>query len=201
MKKPVAIVLHGPSGVGKDTLIDILRQRIDIHRPTSTTSRPPRRDEAQGTHYHFVTPEEFLDKVERGDFVERALVYGDLKGLERDELERPLAKGRDIVIRTDVQGARRWRELLEGAVFVFVAAENEDALRQRLAGRETEDEETIERRIAVLEDELADMPNNDYVVVNRSHKADEAVSELIDIIETERTNTERPKPRLRLPQG
>jgi guanylate kinase len=197
MKKPVAIVLHGPSGVGKDTIIDILRERIGIHRPTSTTSRPPRPGEADGKHYHFVTPAEFLDRVERHEFVERALVYGDLKGLERIEVEQPLQAGKDIIIRTDVQGARRWRELLEGAVFVFLTAESEDVLRRRLVERATEDNESLERRFAELEDELADIPNNDYVVVNRRDHVDEAVKELIEIIERERANEARPAPKLR----
>lgn len=197
MDKPVVLILHGPSGVGKDTLIDILRERTGIHRPTSTTSRPPRPDEEQGDHYHFISAETFREKVDRGDFVEHALVYGDLKGLERAEVEGPLAEGRDLIIRTDVQGARRWRQLLDGAVFVFLTAESEDVLKQRLEQRGTEDEKSLERRWEELREELDDMPNNDYVVVNRRGHIEEAVAELMAILERERANPDRPHPKLR----
>ncbi len=197
MNKPVAIVLHGPSGVGKDTVIDRLRERIDIHRPTSTTSRPPRPGEHDGKHYHFVSSEDFLDMVERHEFLERALVYGDLKGLERAEMERCLAMGKDIIIRTDIQGARRWRELLEGAIFVFLTAEDEETLRKRLENRDTEDGESLERRWSVLEEELADIPNNDYVLVNRRDQVEETVDELIRIVDRERKNPARQPLRLR----
>ncbi|MFN0147479.1 MAG: guanylate kinase [Dehalococcoidia bacterium] len=195
--RPLVIVLHGPSGVGKDSVIDALRARTGIHRATSSTSRLRRTDEEDGNHYHFLTREEFEGKREAGDFVESALVYGDWKGLERAEILGPLAEGRDVIIRTDVQGARTWREKIEGAVFIFLTAEDRDALRARLVGRGSEDETSVARRIAELEDELADIDNNDYVVVNHHLGLDQTVSEVEEIIERERHNPERPLPRLR----
>lgn len=197
MDHPVVVVLHGPSGVGKDTVIEMLRERTTVHRPTSTTSRFPRAGEQDGIDYHFVSAEEFLDRVERHEFAERALVYGQLKGLERREIEGPLAMGRDVIIRTDVQGARRWREIIEGAVFVFLMADDVDVLKQRLVARQTEDGADLARRFAELEDELSDIPNNDYVVYNRHGQVDGAVAELIALIERERKNPGRPSPRLR----
>jgi guanylate kinase len=197
MANPVVVVLHGPSGVGKDTVIEQLRAQTGIHRPTSTTSREPREGEREGVDYHFVTPGEFLDGVERGEFIERALVYGQLKGLERAEIERPLAEGRDVVIRTDVQGARRWRQVLEGAVFVFLMADDVEVLKARLVSRQTEEPGELQRRFAELQDELDDMPNNDYIVHNRHGQLADAVVELVSIIERERENTARPVPRLR----
>ncbi|MGE5594432.1 MAG: guanylate kinase [Hyphomicrobiales bacterium] len=195
--RPVVLVLHGPSGVGKDTVIDLLRERTGIHRATSSTSRPMRPDEVDGDHYHFYTVEEFERKRAAGEFAESAIVYGDWKGLERREIEEPLARGEDVIIRTDVQGARTWRQKLEGAVFVFLTAEDREALRERLVGRGTEDEASLAARIAELEAELADIENNDYVVVNRHGQPEQTVAELQRIIERERCNAARPAPRLR----
>lgn len=196
MSKPVVLVLHGPSGVGKDTVIDRLRERTGIHRATSSTSRERRPDEQDGDHYHFYTRAEFERRRAAGDFIECAIVYGDWKGLERREIDGPLAKSEDVIIRTDVQGARAWREKLTGAVFVILLAEDRDVLRERLAGRGSEDPASLRRRMAELDEELADVENNDYVVYNRDGQPDAAVDELVRIIEAERCNPRRPEPRL-----
>lgn len=195
-KKPVVVILHGPSGVGKDTVIDRLRQRTGIHRALSSTTRPRRPDEAGDGHYHFMARDEFEERLGRGEFLEHAEVYGDLKGLERSEVLPYLARGEDVVIRTDVQGARTWRERLPAAVTVFLMADDRETLRQRLIDRATEDPAALERRLAELDEELADLPNNDYVVVNRDGAADEAAAELALIIERERSNFLRPRPAL-----
>lgn len=193
---PVVIVIHGPSGVGKDTVIDRLRERLNIHRATSSTSRPPRHYEEDGIHYHFLSREEFERKIEAGDFVEYARVYDQWKGVERSEIEDPLARGEDVIIRTDVQGARTWREKIEGGVFVFLMAEDREALRARLIERGSEDEDSLAIRIAELEEELSDVENNDYVVINRHGRLDDAIDEIAGIIERERHNPHRPPVRL-----
>ena len=195
-QKPLVLVLHGPSGVGKDTVIDRLRERTGIHRATSSTSRPPRPDEQHGTHYHFYKRDEFEQKRDAGDFIESALVYDEWKGLERNEILGPLSAGQDVIIRTDVQGARTWRDLIEGAVFVILMAESRDALRDRLIGRGSEDPESLARRLAELDEELADIDNNDYVVMNEQGRVDETVSRLEEIIAKERCDPSRPFPRL-----
>ncbi|GIW17230.1 guanylate kinase [Tepidiforma sp.] len=194
--KPLVIVLHGPSGVGKDSVIDRLRERLGIHRATSSTTRPPRPGEIDGVHYHFLTETEFRRKIEAGEFAEWADVYGDLKGVERREIEPFLASGQDVIIRTDVQGARTWRRKLEGAVFIFLTAEDREVLRARLAARGSEDPQSLARRLAELEEELADIPNNDYVVINRHGQLEQAVDEIAGIIARERCNPDRPPARL-----
>jgi guanylate kinase len=196
-RKPVVVVLHGPSGVGKDTVIARLRDRLGIRRATSSTTRPPRPGEVDGVDYHFLDEETFRRKIADGEFLEFAEVYGDLKGLERRELEEPLARGEDVIIRTDVQGARWWRKVLEGAVFVLLVPEDIVALRRRLEGRNSEDPESLAKRLAEFDAEVADAPNNDYVVVNREGALDETVEELASIIERERANPDRPVPRIR----
>jgi len=195
-EKPLVLVLHGPSGVGKDTVIDALRKKTGIHRATSSTTRRPRPDEVDGSDYHFLSCSEFEEKIKAGDFLEYARVYGDWKGLERGDVLGPLSEGRDVIIRTDVQGARTWRERMEGAVFVFLLAESRESLQARLRERGSEDGESLERRLAELEAELADVDNNDYLVVNRQGQIEETVAELEEIIRKERDNPERPPPRL-----
>ncbi|HQW50537.1 MAG TPA: guanylate kinase [Tepidiformaceae bacterium] len=196
--RPLVIVLHGPSGVGKDTVIDMLRERTGIHRATSSTSRLPRENEVDGNHYHFLSEIQFEQKIRAGEFAEWARVYDDYKGLERREVEEPLREGRDVIIRTDVQGARTWRERLDGAVFIFLMAEDREVLRSRLSSRGSEDADSLARRIAELEEELADIENNDYVVYNRHGELEEAVTEIARIIAAEKQKPGRRAVRLRV---
>lgn len=194
---PLVIVIHGPSGVGKDTIIDRLRERTHIHRATSTTSRPPRHYEEDGAHYHFISEQEFQRKIAAGDFIEYARVYDQWKGVERREIEGPLSRGEDVIIRTDVQGARTWREKLEGAIFIFLMAEDREALKERLTSRGSEDERSLAVRIAEFDAEMDDVQNNDYTVINRHGRLDDAIDELVEIIERERARPGRSAPRLK----
>ncbi|MCA9843898.1 MAG: guanylate kinase [Dehalococcoidia bacterium] len=197
-ERQVVVILHGPSGVGKDAVVDALRERIGIHRATSTTSRAPRKGEENGVHYHFVSREEFEEMIAAGEFAEYAKVYQDWKGLERRELFDPLEEGRDVIIRTDVQGARHWRQVMEGAISIFLMAEDREALRARLIARNSEDPESLARREAELHAEMDDVERNDYVVLNRQGRIAEAVDEIAAIIERERKNPDRPDVRLRV---
>ena len=196
-RRPLIVVLHGPSGAGKDSVIARLRERVAIDRAVSSNSRPRREGERDGVDYHFLTRERFERKIAAGAFIEHAEVYGDLKGLERRALEEPLARGRDVLVRTDLQGARRLRGLLRGAVFVLLTAESREALRARLTARRSESAESLARRLAEVDAELADAPNNDYVVENREGGLEEAAAELARIIERERRNPRRERAGLR----
>lgn len=194
---PIVLVLHGPSGVGKDSVIDLLRARTGIHRVTSTTSRERRPGELDGVEYHFISRAAFERKLRYGEFAEWAPVYGAFYGVERKELLGPLEHGQDAIIRTDVQGARTWRRILEGAVSIFLMAEDREALRARLIRRGSESAESLGKRMAELEVELEDMPNNDYVVINRHGAVEAAVAEIEEIMARERANPARPRPRLK----
>jgi guanylate kinase len=186
---PIVVVLHGPSGAGKDSVVAGLRERAGIYRATSSTDRKPRRGEQDGVDYHFLSTEEFKSKIAAGDFLEYATVYGDLKGLERSELELALSQGTDVVIRTDVKGAGHWRSVLPSAVTILLVGSDEGdpaVYQDRLEARRTEDVTSFRRRVADLEDDLADRASNDYVVVNRKGELDAAVDEIIEIIKRER---------------
>jgi guanylate kinase len=195
-RKPLVLVLHGPAGVGKDTLIAQLRERTQIHRATSSTTRKPREGEVDGVDYHFLTREEFEAGIAAGEFVEWEHVYGDLKGVQVSEVMEPLQRGEDLIIRTDVQGARTWRNKLEGTVSVILIADRE-TLRKRLIERATETVDSLELRLAEIDEEIADVPNNDYVIHNREGKLEQTAEQMLEIIERERTNPDRPAPRLR----
>ncbi|MEO6397882.1 MAG: guanylate kinase [Tepidiformaceae bacterium] len=196
-RKPLVIVIHGPAGVGKDSVIEELNKRTGITRATSATTRAPRKGEKHGRDYYFLTRAEFEAGIADGAFVEHAIVYDDYKGVHASEVSRLIGSGKDMIIRTDVQGARTWRGKLHGAVFVFLMAEDREALRQRLLARETETAEELERRLAEIDEEIADMPNNDYVVYNQHDALDAAVNEMLAIMERERANPARPSPTLR----
>lgn len=187
---PIVLVLHGPSGVGKDSVVAGLSERAGTYRATSSTDRKPRDGEVDGVDYHFLSTEEFEIKIAAGEFLEHATVYGDLKGLERSELEIALSRGTDVIIRTDVEGARSWRKLLPNAItLLLVGSDDGDpaVYQDRLEARHTEDVTSFRRRVADLDDDLADRDNNDYVVVNRTGALDATVSEIIEIIRRERS--------------
>jgi guanylate kinase len=196
-RKPIVIVLHGPAGVGKDSVIELLRERTGIHRATSSTTRAPREGERDGVDYHFLSWPEFERGIQNGDFVEWARVYDDLKGVHTSEVTGPIARGEDLVIRTDVQGARTWREQLEGAIFIFLMAEDREALRARLLKRGSESVDSLERRLKEIDEEIEDIPNNDHTVMNHHNGLEAAVAEIEAIVERERANPDRPAPRLK----
>lgn len=195
-KKPLVIVLHGPAGVGKDSVIEKLTALTGIKRATSATTRGPRKGEVHGRDYYFLTHQEFEAGIEAGEFVEYATVYDDYKGVHAREVTRLIDSGEDMIIRTDVQGARTWREKLEGAVFIFLMAEDRETLRKRLIQRDSETEDSLVRRLAEIDEEMADMGNNDHIVYNHHDALDAAVDDIVAIMERERANPERPVPRL-----
>jgi guanylate kinase len=174
-------VITGPSGVGKGTLIRLLRERVpELALSVSATTRQARPGETQGVEYHFISDEEFARHVADGDFVEWAEYSGRRYGTLREELERHTSGGRPVVLEIEVQGARQVRETLPEAVQIFIRPPSDEALRDRLIGRGTDDAEQVERRLKVAEDELAAAGEFEHVVVN--DRLDEAVDELAAIV-------------------
>lgn len=143
--------------------------------------------EVDGKDYYFVTKEEFLSMVERDELLEYALVYGDYKGIPKKQIREYMGKGCDIVLRVDIQGAETLRRILgNSAVFVFLAAESEQKMVERLIERKTESKEELLVRISTAREEVKHVRNFDYVVVNAEGKLDNAVKLLESIIDAEK---------------
>jgi guanylate kinase len=173
-------VITGPSGVGKGTLIKGLLERVPgLELSVSATTRPPREGEQDGRDYHFLTPEQFHERVERGDFVEHAVYAGNRYGTLRSELERP-AQG--MVLEIDLQGARQVRETLPEAVQVFIAPPSHEALEERLRSRGSDTPEQIRDRLAVAHEEMAAQSEFGHVVVNDD--LERALDELVELAAT-----------------
>jgi guanylate kinase len=146
----------------------------------SATTRQARPGETQGVDYHFISDEEFARHVDEGDFVEWAEYSGRRYGTLREELDRHTSGGRPVVLEIEVQGARQVRETLPDAVQIFIRPPSDEALRDRLIGRGTDDAEQVERRLKVAQDELAAAGEFEHVVVN--DRLDEAVDQLAGIV-------------------
>ncbi|KAG0483988.1 hypothetical protein HPP92_012072 [Vanilla planifolia] len=190
---PMVIVISGPSGVGKDSVIKRLQEvREGVHFVVTATSRAQRPGEVDGKDYYFVSKEEFLSMIERNELLEYALVYGDYKGIPKQQIRDFMAKGYDIVLRVDVQGAATLRTILgNSAIFIFLVAESEEALVKRLVDRKTETSEMLLVRIATAKEEVKCMRDFDYVVVNAEGKLDGAVKLVESIIDAEKARTQQ----------
>jgi guanylate kinase len=161
------LVIAGPSGVGKGTIVRNLRTQFPaLWESVSYTTRPRRSTEVEGKDYCFVTREEFEALRDEGGFLEWFEVFGDLKGTPRGPVEQHLADGDDVLLEIDVQGALKVREQFPDAVLVFVTPPSLADLRARLEGRGTETEEALARRLAEAEGEMAQADQFDHVVVN-----------------------------------
>ena len=163
------VVLSGPSGVGKSTVVKALRaEHPEVWLSVSATTRFPRPGETHGVHYRFVSREEFAELVESGGLLEWAEFAGNLYGTPRQPVLDNLAAGRPVVLEIDLQGARQVRALMPAAKLVFLAPPSWDELVRRLTGRGTEDAAVVEQRLAVARDEMAAEPEFDVTLVNTS---------------------------------
>jgi guanylate kinase len=171
-------VITGPSGVGKGTLIERLLERIpELELSISATTREPRPGELDGRDYHFLSPEEFRRRLEKGDFLEHASYSGNYYGTLRDEVQSRVARCHSVVLEIEVQGARQVRDSMgDEAVLIFIAPPDEAVLRERLEARGTDSPEAIEQRLRTAEVELAARSEFPLEVVN--DEVQKAASEL-----------------------
>src|SRR5256885_3398642 len=177
-------VITGPSGVGKGTLIRGLMERIpELELSVSATTRSPRPGERDGTDYHFLSAAEFERRLREGEFVEHADYAGRRYGTLRSELEQRLRVGVPVVLEIEVQGARQVRSAMPQSVQVFIAPPSLEALRTRLIGRGTDDQEEVERRLRVAEGELAARSEFSHVLVN--DRLEDAIAQLTAIVGAE----------------
>jgi|SRR5947209_3166661 len=179
---PRVIVITGPSGVGKGTLIRGLLERLpQLELSVSATTRSPRAGERDGVDYHFLTPAEFEARLEAGAFLEHAMYAGNHYGTLRDEVLRRADEGRPVVLEIEVQGARQVREALPDALAVFIAPPSIEALRSRLVGRGTDSPDQVASRLETAREELSARDEFARVVVN--DRLEQAVEELVSIVE------------------
>ena len=160
-------IVAAPSGAGKTSLTKaLLEHEPGIDLSVSYTSRLPRPNEIDGVHYHFVSRGVFEEMIRRGEFFEHALVHGDLKGTARTAVERTLARGRDVLLEIDWQGARQVRSQMADTVSIFILPPSRAELERRLRARASDTEEAIRRRLADSRADIGHAGEFDYVIVN-----------------------------------
>ena len=186
IQKPLLIVISGPSGVGKDSVLRELRARQkNLHFVVTVNTRAPRPDEKEGVDYHFISKEEFQSMLAAGDLLEDAHVYNDFKGVPREQVRSAIASGKDVLLRLDVQGAATIREKAPEALLIFLTTSSEEELFDRLRSRGTESEADLEKRLQTARDEFARVDEYDYVVVNAQDQLNDTVQRIIEIIRVE----------------
>jgi len=179
------IVLSGPSGVGKNTVVDRLVERPSRTRLVTATTRGPRAGERDGVDYLFLSTEEFRGRVEDGFFLEHTETYGDLYGSPIEPVREAVTRGDVIFLVIDVKGGERLRELGVDALYIFVAPPDTGALISRLERRATEDAPKRDARIERAKEELEASKTYDYVVINRENDIASAVADIEEIIRRE----------------
>jgi len=184
--QPLLIVISGPSGAGKDTVMQRMKERgLPFYFVVTATTRPQRANEIHGRDYWFVSKEEFARMIDQDELIEHAIVYGDYKGIPKQQVREALASGKDVVMRIDVQGAETVRRMARQALMIFITTESEQDLVHRLETRKTETADSLALRIATARKELNRVEAFDYVVVNREFHLDETVDTIRAIIDAE----------------
>jgi guanylate kinase len=184
-RRGIPFVVSAPSGTGKTTVCRRLVERDpQLEHSVSHTTRSQRSGEQQGVHYHFVSAAEFRRLVGAGAFVEYAEYAGNLYGTSLAAIEAPLARGRDLLLEVDVQGALQLRERRRDACLIFLLPPSFGELERRLRSRGTDAPEVVERRLALVRRELEALPAFDYAVVNE--EVEGTVDALLEIVAAER---------------
>lgn len=188
--QPLLIVISGPSGVGKDSVVQRMKDRdLPFHFVVTATTRPKRPDEVHGIDYFFVSQEEFDGMIEQDELLEHALVYNDCKGIPKQQVRQALASGKDVVMRIDVQGAETIRYLCPEALLIFLSTRTEETLVERLKARRTENPEELKLRLETARQEFEQVDLFDYYVINEENELDATVDTILAIIIAEHQRT------------
>lgn len=177
------VLFSGPSGVGKDTLLDLLvRLRPQLQRSVSLTTRAPRAGEVDGVDYFFVTPQQFAKMQADGDVLEFAQYGDNLYGTPKPPVDAWLAAGKTVILKIEVQGAEKIKRLYPQAISVFILPPSQQVLEKRLRDRGTENEQELAKRLAIAKDELRKSASYDYRIVNDD--LERAAQEFLSILDS-----------------
>lgn len=181
-KEGMLIVISGFSGVGKGTAVKELVRKYGYSLSVSATTRAPREGEADGREYFFKTVEEFESLIKENGFIEHAKYVENYYGTPRAFVESELKAGRNVILEIEVDGALQIKKQYPNAILIFISAPNAEELKQRLAGRGTESEEVIAKRLKRAVDECKSIPSYEYYVINRDGQLDRCVDEIHAIV-------------------
>ena len=191
--RPLVVIISGPSGVGKDTLIERMSELGQHHHFTVTaTTRPPRPGEQDGVNHQFLERDTFINMIARDELLEWAEIYGNYYGVPKQQVRDALSRGQHVLIRVDVQGARRLRQLLPEALQIFIMPPSMTVLRSRLEARGVNTEADMENRLEAANDEISESERFDYCVVNEENRLDDAAKQVSEIFRKE-SNREPPR--------
>lgn len=186
-KKAQLLVISGPSGVGKDSVIERMCKNSNVYKYIVTvTTREKRQGEINGKHYHFITKSHFDHMIDNNELLEWAMVYGNYYGVPKQDVIDSLNKYETVIIKVDVQGALSIKKVVSGAVFIFIMPPSESVLYDRLINRGYISEDDLQRRFSIARDEMNKIDYFDYVVENNTDNIDFAVSDINSIITAER---------------
>lgn len=185
--RTLLIILSGPSGVGKDAVLNRMKESdYPLHFITTVTTRTQRPNERDHLDYHFISPAEYRQMIADDQLLESANVYGNWYGVPRETVKQALDNGRDVIVKVDVRGAASIKKILPQAVVIFLAPPAMEDLHTRLKGRRTESPEDLDLRLETASQEMKRLPLFDYLVVNRWDEIDETVSAIKTIIAAEK---------------
>ena len=191
-RKGLLLVVSGPSGAGKGTICKALLTKNDqIKLSVSATTRKPRNGEVHGVNYFFIEKEEFAKMIENGEFLEYAQIYDNFYGTPKAAIIECLEKGQDVILEIEMQGARQIKEVYPEGVFIFVLPPSLEELKSRIVGRGTETQEEIEKRFSCAFEEINQIVNYDYFIVNED--IEKSVSDVEAIICAEKNKVTRYK--------
>lgn len=188
--KPQVLVLSGPSGAGKDYILNQMKARgIPMEYIVTTTTRARRPGEIDGVHYYFVSTDDFKQMIANGELLEHACVYGNYYGVPAKPVKQALKEGRDVLIKVDVQGAMSIKKSLPEAVLLFLMAPTRQELEDRLRRRHTESDAELQRRLQTADAEISQLALFDYLIINDEGQTEKVVSEILAIITAEKLKT------------
>jgi guanylate kinase len=185
--KPIVVVISGPSGVGKDVMIERMIEsgRLGFHFTVTTTTRDPRPGEKDGVNHHFVTVDDFVNLIAADDLLEWAQVYGNYYGVPKQQVRDALNAGTHVIIRVDVQGAKRLSEIIPEALLIFITPPSLDVLEKHLKNRGVDSEEEMVKRLAAANEEISQESLFDFTVINVEGQLDQTVNSVVAIIQSE----------------